>query len=163
MKKIIIVLTVAFIMLQFFQIDKNNPPVNKEVDFLKIKNTPEAVATTIRNACYDCHSNETKYPWYSNIQPVAWFMKEHFEEGRKALNFSTFATYTPEQQMDKMNDAAKVIREDEMPLDSYLIMHSEAQLTAQKKEGLINYFNSIGGEIRLNNPKGIPNYNEDEN
>lgn len=160
MKKIIALLAITFIILQFFQIDKTNPPVNESVDFLKIKNTPQPIATHIRNACYDCHSNETQYPWYSNIQPVAWFLKEHFEEGRRALNFSTFATYTPEQQIDKMKEASELIREGKMPLNSYLIMHSEAKLTTQQKEELISYFNSIATNTQMNYPMVKPHHEE---
>src|SRR5690606_40665170 len=83
MKKVLVVLLVAFIIIQFFPIDRENPPINKGMDFLTIKNTPESTAALIRNGCYDCHSNETKYPWYTNIQPVAWFLKSHIDEGRK--------------------------------------------------------------------------------
>ncbi len=93
MKKLFFLLVVAFALLQFFQIDKTNPPVDKNMDFLTIKKTPEDVAQLIKTSCYDCHSNESVYPWYTNIQPFGWFIKDHIEEGRKELNFSTFATY----------------------------------------------------------------------
>lgn len=97
MKKISVILLVAFILIQFFPIDKNNPAPTPQMDFLTIKNTPETTANLIRNGCYDCHSNETKYLWYSNVQPIAWFLQDHIEEGRKELNFSTFATYEPKR------------------------------------------------------------------
>jgi hypothetical protein len=89
MKNLLKVLLVVFIILQFFRIDKTNPPVDKNMDFLTIKKTPENVSTLIKSACYDCHSNETIYPWYSNIQPFGWFLKDHIDEGRRELNFST--------------------------------------------------------------------------
>ncbi len=80
MKKILIILLVAFVIIQFFPIDKTNPPVNKGMDFLRIKDTPENVAKIISNSCYDCHSNETKYPLYSSIAPSSWFLKNHIND-----------------------------------------------------------------------------------
>lgn len=161
MKKVITILAVAFVILQFFQIDKTNPPVNKEVDFLTVKKTPETVATNIRNACYDCHSNETKYPWYSNIQPVAWLLKDHIDNGRKELNFSTFATYEARRQTRKMEEAAELVQNGAMPMDSYLLMHPEAKLTAEQKAEMIQYFKSLASEIPTTDLK--TNYPEDEN
>jgi hypothetical protein len=69
MKKFLIVILVAFVIIQFFPIDKTNPPVNIGMDFVNIKNTPENTAQVLKTSCYDCHSNETKYPWYSSIAP----------------------------------------------------------------------------------------------
>ncbi len=151
MKKILIVLLVAFILIQFFRIDQTNPSVNKSVDFLTVKKTPQPIADNIRNACYDCHSNETKYPWYTNIQPVAWFMKAHIENGRKHLNFSTFATYEPKKQAHKMQEAAEELERGGMPLESYLLAHSEAKLTEEQKVDMINYFKQVQTDISVAN------------
>jgi len=151
MKKIIIILFLIFIFLQFFQIDKTNSPVNKGMDFLTIKNTPENLATQIKNSCYDCHSDETKYPWYSYIQPLGWFLKNHIEEGRKELNFSTFATYEPKRQAHKLDEAAEMVEHNEMPLESYLLIHGEAKLTDAQKVEFTNYFRKVEEDIRVAN------------
>lgn len=151
MKKILVILLVAFVLIQFFRIDQTNPAVNKGMDFLTIKQTPEPIASTIRNACYDCHSNETKYPWYTNVQPVAWFMQNHIEEGRKHLNFSIYSTYEPKRQVRKMEEAAEMIQNGEMPLESYVLGHPEAKLTDAQKAELMNYFKRIGSETQLGN------------
>lgn len=151
MKKILIVLLVAFVIIQFFRIDKTNPPVNKGTDFLVIKNTPENVAKVIKTSCYDCHSNETLYPWYTNIQPVAWFLKNHIEDGRKELNFSNFATYTPEKQAHKLSDAANEVQKGGMPLSSYTIIHTDANLNAEQKVLLVNYLKKIENDTRISN------------
>lgn len=143
MKKILIILFVLFIIIQFFRIDQTNPPINKGMDFLTAKRTPEALANNIRNACYDCHSNETKYPWYTNIQPVAWFMKSHIDEGRKHLNFSTFATYEPKRQAHKLEECVEMIEKGEMPLESYILGHPEAKLTPVEKKEMMDYFKKI--------------------
>lgn len=140
MKKILIILLVVFIFIQFFQIDKTNPASNQGMDFLRIKNTPEPIAKLIRNSCYDCHSNETKYPFYSNIQPAAWLMKSHIDEGRIALNFSTFSTYDSKQQIKKLREAAEYVTQNKMPLESYLIGHPDAKLTEQERKIIADYF-----------------------
>lgn len=151
MKKVLIVLLVAFVIIQFFRIDKTNPPVNTGTDFLVIKNTPENVAKIIRTSCYDCHSNESKYPWYSNIQPFGWFLKDHIEDGRKHFNLSTFATYTPKRQAHKLNEAAGEVEKGDMPLNSYVLGHSEANLNVEQKALLINYFRKIENDTRVSN------------
>lgn len=148
MKKILVILAVAFILIQFFPIDKNNPAPTPRMDFLTIKETPESTAKLLRSGCYDCHSNETKYLWYANVQPIGWFLKNHIEEGRKELNFSTFATYDAKRQARKLDEAVEMLEKDEMPLDSYLLAHPEAQFTEAQKQELIQYFKLIGDDIR---------------
>jgi len=151
MKKILIVLLVAFIIIQFFPIDKTNPATNEGMDFLKIKNTPEPIAKIIRNSCYDCHSNETKYPFYSNIQPVAWLLKNHIDEGRKELNFSTFATYEPKRQAHKLEEATEYVEQKKMPLESYTLGHQDAKLTDEQRKQLADYFRKVQKEIDTSN------------
>ncbi len=157
MKNVLIIIIVAFILIQFFPIDKNNPVATPNMDFLKIKNTPEKTANLIRNSCYDCHSNESKYPWYSNVQPFGWFLADHITEGRKELNFSTFATYEKKRQVKKMEEVIEMIENNEMPLDSYVIAHPEAKLTAAQKTELIDYFKLISQDVRILNdiPAGV--------
>lgn len=140
MKKMLVVLLVAFIIIQFFPIDKTNPPVDEGMDFLKIKKTPEPIAKIITTSCYDCHSNETKYPWYSSIAPTSWFLQNHIKEGRKHLNFSTFAMYEPKRQIKKMEECVELIEKQEMPLESYYIGHQDAKITDLQRQELIKYF-----------------------
>ncbi len=143
MKKILLALIGAFLVLQFFRIDKTNPPVDKNSDFLTLKKTPENVATLVKSACYDCHSNETVYPWYAKVQPFGWFLKDHIDEGRRELNFSTFASYEPRRQAKKLDEAAEQIENGGMPLESYTLIHKEAKLTAEQKKLLTDYFNTV--------------------
>ena len=151
MKKVLIVLLVAFIMIQFFQIDKVNPATNDGMDFIKIKNTPEPIANIIRNSCYDCHSNETKYPAYSYTQPAGWLLKNHIDEGRLELNFSTFATYDAKRQAHKLEEAAEQVEQKKMPLESYTQGHPDAKLTDEQKKQLVNYFRMIQKHIQQAN------------
>lgn len=143
MKKIFIALLVVLVVLQFFQIDKTNPAVDESKDFLKTQNTPEEIASIIKTSCYDCHSNESKYPWYSNVQPAGWFLKDHIDEGRRELNFSTFTDYEVKRQDHKLEECIEYIEKDEMPLGSYTLVHREAALTEAQKNILIDYFKSV--------------------
>ena len=148
MKKILTVLLVAFIIIQFFPIDKTNPTTNTGMDFIKIKNTPEPIAKIIRNSCYDCHSNETKYPAYSYIQPAGWLLKNHIDEARLELNFSTFATYDAKRQIHKLDEAAEYVEQKKMPLESYTLGHPDAKLTDTQRKQLVDYFRMIQKEIQ---------------
>lgn len=140
MKKILVIVLVAFVMIQFFPIDKTNPPVDKGMDFIGIKNIKPEIASTIRTSCYDCHSNETKYPWYSSIAPTSWWLKNHIDEGRSHLNFSIFATYEPKRQIHKMEECVEMLEKHEMPLESYYLGHQDAKLTDAQRQELIKYF-----------------------
>ena len=151
MKKTLFALLAVFIIIQFFSIDKTNPPVDKSKDFLTLKKTPQDIAQLIRNSCYDCHSNETKYPWYTNIQPIAWYLKDHINEGREELNFSEFANYEPVRQAKKMRKSAHEIEEGEMPMESYTLIHQNAKLTPEQKQKLQAYFISIKETIMWEN------------
>jgi len=140
MKKILIIILVAFVIIQFFPIDKTNPPVDKGMDFISIKNIQPEIANTIRTSCYDCHSNETQYPWYSSIAPASWWLKNHINEGRSHLNFSIFATYEPKRQVHKMEECVEMLEKHEMPLESYYLGHQDAKLTDAQRQDLIKYF-----------------------
>ncbi|BCY28518.1 heme-binding domain-containing protein [Flavobacterium okayamense] len=148
MKKIFKILALAFIVIQFFQIDKTNPPVDENQDFLKIHNPSPELAAKIKASCYDCHSNESSYPWYTNIQPVGWWVKNHIEEGKHHLNFSEFGTYSAKRQSHKMEECYELIEEDEMPLKSYTIAHKDAILDDATKEQLIAYFKEMESKLK---------------
>ncbi len=139
-KKITIALSAILVIIQFFRIDKTNPPVIQENDFLTITNPPEDISKMIKSACYDCHSNESKYPWYTNISPISWWVKDHINEGRRELNFSEWGTFKDKRKKHKLEEVYEEVEEGEMPLESYLIIHDEAKLTTDQKTALINWF-----------------------
>ncbi len=140
MKKILIIILVAFVIIQFFPIDTTNPAPTPGMDFLKIKNTTPEIAGIINASCYDCHSNETRYPWYAHISPASWLLRNHIDEGRKNLNFSTFAVYEPKIQAHKLQECIEMVERKEMPLESYFIGHQDAKLTDEQRKVLVNYF-----------------------
>lgn len=143
LKKIGIGLLAVIIIIQFFRIDKENPEVIPRKDFITQTNPPENIKTILKTACYDCHSHETKYPWYSNISPINWWLKDHIDEGREHLNFSEWADYPLKKQQHKLEECWEEVGEGEMPLESYLYTHSEADLTQEERDALIEWFKSI--------------------
>ena len=95
---------------------------------------PAEVDAILKSSCYDCHSNNTHYPWYANIQPVAWWLADHVNEGKREINFNEFLTYKPKKAHHKMEEVAEMVNEGEMPLQSYTIVHRDASLSdAQRK------------------------------
>ena len=132
-KRTLTVLLVGLIVIQFIRPAPNaNAEINAN-DITRNYMVPDSVQTILKRACYDCHSNYTVYPWYSKIQPVAFWMNDHIKEGKGHLNFSEFNTYTPEKKAKKLHGVAKVIDEGEMPLESYLWIHKDAKLTNTQK------------------------------
>lgn len=143
LKKIVIGIVVIFLGIQFFRIDKTNPPINEEMDFIKMTNPPIKVGTILKTSCYDCHSNESSYPWYTNVAPFSWWVKHHINEGREKLNFSDWGTYTSKRKDHKLEECIEQIQEGEMPMSSYLLAHKEAALSEEQKQLLMEWFLSL--------------------
>ncbi|MBL7792250.1 MAG: heme-binding domain-containing protein [Saprospiraceae bacterium] len=148
-KMILLVLVGLIVIAQFFRIDKTAPAVNTSQDFLTLAAAPADVAALVRDACYDCHSYESKYPWYSNVAPVSWWVKNHINEGRENLNFSIYDTYSPEDKGEILEECAEVIQEGEMPLKSYTWMHPEARITDAQRQQLISWLETMNGGERM--------------
>lgn len=142
-KKILLFLFVSFVIIQFFRIDMNNPKVDEKNDFIAITSPNHEVESLLRRACYDCHSNETVYPWYAQIAPISWWLKNHIDEGREHLNFSEWGTYKQKRADHKLEECAEEVAEGEMPLDSYTWTHSDADLNADQKKMLKDFFNGL--------------------
>jgi hypothetical protein len=142
-KKIVIGIVALILIIQFFRIDKSNPPIKEEMDFIKITNTPVKIGTVLRTSCYDCHSNETNYPWYTNMAPFSWWTKHHINEGRAELNFSEWGSYNAKKADHKLEECVEQIQEGEMPMSSYLMAHKEAELSEEQKQLLMDWFLSL--------------------
>lgn len=146
-KKILLGLVAFFITIQLIRIDKTNPAYNEAEDFLTVTQAPADMAALVKTACYDCHSHQSAYPWYTNIAPVSWLIANHIKEGRQHLNFSTWSSYPAEKAAHKLEECAEEVSEGEMPMKPYVLMHSEAKMTDAQKEKLVAWFN----ELRINN------------
>ena len=138
-KKILLISGILFIALQFIRPVHNKSGQILTTDISKVATIPDTVLTLLKNACYDCHSNNTDYPWYSNIQPMGWLMAYHIKKAKSQLNFSDFGSYSQRRQLSKLDGIANSIRDDIMPLSSYKWMHKNAQLNKYEKTLLINW------------------------
>jgi hypothetical protein len=138
-----IALLVIFIVIQAFRIEKSNPNTDPANDFIAVTQPGAEVSAILKSACYDCHSNNVTYPWYTNIAPFSWWIKDHINEGRDELNFSEWKTYSIRRMDKKMKEAAEMVDENEMPMYSYTIMHKSASLTKEQKALLLTFFNSL--------------------
>lgn len=142
-KHILPILVAVFIIIQFFRIDKTNPPIDSKLDFVATMNPPAAISKKIVDACYDCHSHDTKYPWYTDIAPVSWWIKGHIKGGRKHLNFSQWTEYSKGKQEHKLEECIEMLEKKWMPLGTYTWLHAEAKMTDSERKEMISYFKSI--------------------
>jgi hypothetical protein len=138
-KGILLVSGILFIALQFIRPVHNKSGQVLMTDISKVITIPDTVLTLLKNACYDCHSNNTYYPLYSNIQPMGWLMAYHIKQAKNQLNFSEFGSYSQRRQLSKLDGIANSIKDNIMPLPSYRMMHKNAQLSADEKSLLINW------------------------
>ncbi len=137
-KKLLIVLFLLA-LIQLIRIDTSNPTTSPGNDYLVLAKSPDEIGNIIRNSCYDCHSNETKYPWYSKVAPVSWILKNHIQEGREHLNFSDWGNYSIEKRANLLEEIKEEIEKNEMPLRSYTIIHSNAKLSSNSKKLVLDW------------------------
>ena len=140
LKKLLILLVIAFALIQFKQIDRTQPEADPELDYMVQTNAPPEVEDLIKKACYDCHSNEVNFPWYTYVAPFSWSIEKHVKEGRKHLNFSEWGNYSLRRKKGQQKESAEEIKTSEMPTRWYIWVHSEAKLSDVEKETLIDWF-----------------------
>jgi len=142
-KIIALVLLVCSVGIQFVPTELNQSNIVPKTDFLLVINPPENIRTLLQASCYDCHSNNTDYPWYNRIQPVAWILEGHIEEGKAELNFNEWDSLSNRRKRSKLRSIIKQIESDEMPLKSYTIIHKDAEFTKAESEEIINWVTRI--------------------
>ena len=143
MKKIVFWILGVFVAIQLIPIDRTNKPVDKTQNFVDVIKPPKEVAQILKNACYDCHSNEVKYPKYAYVAPISWSVKHHINEGKKNVNFSDWMTYNKDQKDHILDEVIETIERKEMPFKGYIPMHPEANLTDAQRKILIDYFKGL--------------------
>lgn len=139
LKVLLVVITIAFVAIQFIRPAENSGVEAAESNITAKYAVPENVQQVLNVSCYDCHSNTTHYPWYSNIQPVAWVLTDHIVEGKKELNFSAFTNYPAWRQYKKFREIGKEIKEGDMPMASYTLLHRNAALTSEQKSAILDW------------------------
>jgi hypothetical protein len=143
LKIILLFAIIIFAGIQFIPTDMNVSDTVPETDFIKMYNPPQKVANILQNACYDCHSNNTAYPWYNKVQPVSWFLEGHINEAKEHLNFSEFGQLSDRKKRSRIKSIAGQIEDGEMPLFSYKLLHKEARLDSEDVALLIEYMRNL--------------------
>lgn len=156
-RKIGMAILFIVIVMQLIQPGKNNQSMDMTADISTVVKIPDTVHVLLKKACYDCHSNFTNYPWYSNIQPVGWWLKRHIDDGKKHLNFQEFALLkgrpnseysTPKlQQAHKLEEVLESQQDKWMPMESYVWIHKEAALTVGQRQLIIDWVGAAKAEI----------------
>lgn len=142
-KLILMVLLAVLLLIQLVRPQKNTAAIPAGKAFVDTFKVSEQVNAILAVSCYDCHSNNTDYPWYSEIQPMAWFMDKHIKDGKEKLNFDELPSYGSRRLNSKFTQITKQIEQDKMPLNSYLWMHEGARLSMEDKKLFVEYFNSL--------------------
>ena len=133
----------GLIVIQFFPITLNESDTVPQSDFMVVNQVPATIKNRLQVSCYDCHSNNTDYPWYSKIQPAAWYLEDHIQEGKDELNFNEWAEYSDRRKNSKLRSIISQIEEDKMPLDSYTLIHKDAILSDEDKRVIIDYMTAL--------------------
>ena len=149
-KKVLLCLLVVLVVIQFFRPEKNQSNAATPGDIFAHYQAPDSLKALIKTACYDCHSNNTVYPWYSQVQPVAWWLNDHIKEGKRKFNFSEFAAYPAKRADHKMEELIEMVKENEMPLKSYSLIHTDARLTQEQRVAMTNWAAEIRKVIQPN-------------
>lgn len=130
---LILLLVIVLVIIQFIPIDRTNPGITYDIP------TSPAVKSVLKKACYDCHSNETVWPWYSKVAPISWFVVQDIKLGREELNYSEWDRYDSEEKIEFIRESWEEVAENEMPLWFYIQMHPEARLTSEDRTVLRNW------------------------
>lgn len=127
--KVLFAFLIIFGLMQVIQTEKENFPINKNKEI----KAPQEIMTMLQTSCFDCHSNQTNYPWYSHIAPFSWVISTHVNDGRKAVNYSNWEDYTPEEKKKKLEATYRTVYA-VMPLSSYIWFHPKADLTMEQRK-----------------------------
>lgn len=148
LKKAAITAIVLLAVIQFFKTKENKSVQTSENAITQHYDVPENIQNILKISCYDCHSNNTNYPWYNKIQPVNWWFADHVNEGKRKLNFDEFNTYSTKKKLHKLDEVIETIRENEMPLKSYTLIHGDAKLSDSDKQEIETWAKKIKSEIQ---------------
>ena len=141
------ILLIAFVAIQFIPIERNLSDNVPKTDFMLANKVPAIIQNKLQVSCYDCHSNNTDYPWYNRVQPVAWFLEDHIKEGKAELNFNEWGEYSDRRKNSKLRSIISQIEDDKMPLDSYTIIHTNAKLYEDEKTEIIAYMTQLKNDL----------------
>lgn len=148
LKKAAITIIVLLVVIQFFKTKENKSIQVSENTITQYYEAPENIQNILKTSCYDCHSNNTNYPWYNKIQPVNWWLSNHVNEGKRKLNFDEFNAYSTKKKLHKLDEVIENIKDNEMPLKSYTLIHGDAKLSNSDKQEIEAWVKNIKNEIQ---------------
>lgn len=151
-RKIMWVLLIALIAIQFFRPERNKSEGPQPNYIGNLYPIPEDVKPILAKACNDCHSNNTRYPWYSNVQPVLWWLDKHIREGKKNINYDEYTHRPLRYQYHKMEETIEMVKEKEMPLNSYTWVHKDAKLTREERSKITDWAQSVMDAMKATYP-----------
>lgn len=141
------ILLVVLVGIQFMPTTQNQSDTVPQADFMIINTVPKTVQNKLQVSCYDCHSNNTEYPWYNKIQPVAWILEDHVVQGKEELNFNEWGNYSARRKNSKLKSIISQMEDDEMPLYSYTLIHGDAKLSEEEKMEIIKYLTLVKKDL----------------
>lgn len=147
--KIGLVVVLVFAVMQLFTIEKVEYEEPSELGLVQLEKPGPQITKLLEETCLNCHSNQITYPWYSQVAPVSWWIADHIEEGREHLNFSEWGNYSAGKKAHKAEESWEEMEEKEMPLESYVIMHAEADLNDEDRELLIQFFRGLEEKYKV--------------
>jgi hypothetical protein len=147
LRKILLALLVVLVIIQFIRPEKNQAAGVSPNDITAKYAVPANVQLVLKRSCFDCHSNNTTYPWYATIQPVAWWLSSHIDEGKEELNFSEFATYSPKKARHKLEEVGEAVTDGWMPLGAYLWIHHDARLKPEEAKLIADWASQLRSQI----------------
>jgi len=148
LKWTLVALLAAFLAIQVVQPDRTEPDIDRAATLDALFSPPPEVASLLRAACYDCHSYETRWPWYSRVAPVSWLIGHDIEEGRGSVNFSTLGALDPDEQRDLLRECAREVKKGAMPLEIYTKLHADARLSEGQRDALNDWFRDAAKRAR---------------
>jgi hypothetical protein len=135
-RKTLVGILLLLVVIQTIQPIRNISDTESPNDISKTFEVNDKVYGILKEKCYDCHSNNTRYPWYNYIQPAGWWLAAHIYEGKEHLNFSEFKTYTAKRQSHKLREIYDAVNEGWMPLETYIWLHKDAKITAEDRDAI---------------------------
>lgn len=140
-------LLIVLVGIQFVPTTQNQSDTVPQTDFMMINTVPNTIQSKLQVSCYDCHSNNTEYPWYNKIQPIAWILEDHVVKGKEELNFNEWGNYSTRRKNSKLKSIISQIEDDEMPLYSYSLIHGDAKHSEEEKMEIIKYLTQVKKDL----------------
>lgn len=140
-------LIVLLVLIQLYRPSKNELEIESKTNIFVSEMVPQEVQDILKTSCFDCHSNNTVYPWYNNVAPVSWWIDHHVEEAKKELNFDAWGSYSLKRRNHKLEEIKELLVKGEMPLESYLWVHKEAKLNENRINTMVDWIKVLYPDV----------------